>query len=109
MLEAAGLWVARRKSKTGSRLFASPDVASVARLTQPCGGEGDFNSLMSAQADVLGQVVTPGRAALQQRAALEQSGTTSCRNSTAMPPPVSPMPSGRLYACGTAGLAALPE
>jgi hypothetical protein len=52
-------------------MFASPDVASVARLTLECVDEGDFNSLMSAMADVLGQVVTPGRVTPSQREALE--------------------------------------
>jgi hypothetical protein len=58
-------------SKTASRLFVNLDPHSVVRLTQPCGNEEDFNSLMSALADVLGQVVTPGRAAPHQRGALE--------------------------------------
>jgi hypothetical protein len=59
------------KSKTGSRLFADLDPASTARLTQPCGTEEEFNSLMSALADVLGQAVTPGKTVAPQRGALE--------------------------------------
>ncbi len=59
------------KSKTRTHLFVDLDPASVARLTQPCGSEEEFNSLMSALADVLGQAVTPGTAAPPQRGALE--------------------------------------
>ena len=58
-------------SRTGARLFVHLDPASVARLTQPCGSEEDFNSLMSALADVLGQVVVPGASNPPQRGALE--------------------------------------
>jgi hypothetical protein len=49
------------------------DPASVAQVTQPCGSEDEFNSLMSALADVLGQVVQLGTAAPPQRWALEAS------------------------------------
>ena len=58
-------------SRTRSHLFVNLDPASVARLTLACGDEGDFNSLMSALADVLGQVVVPGTARPPQRGALE--------------------------------------
>ena len=47
------------------------DPASIARLTQACGSEEEFNSLMSALADVLGQVVRPGQSSPPQRGALE--------------------------------------
>lgn len=47
------------------------DPASIGRLTQGCDREEDFNSLMSALADVLGQVVVPGTTAPRQRGALE--------------------------------------
>lgn len=59
---AVGYLDAVWKSKTGSHLFVNLDPASVARLTLACGGEEEFNSLMSALADVLGQVVVPGKA-----------------------------------------------
>lgn len=59
------------KSETGSHLFARFDPASVARLTQPCAAESDFNSLVSALADVLSQVVTPVTPKSTRRAALE--------------------------------------
>lgn len=59
------------RSRTGSPLFVNLNPASVARLTQPCGNEEEFNSLMSALADVLGQVVVPGKAIPPQRRALE--------------------------------------
>jgi len=68
---SAGYLDAVWKSRTRSHLFVNLDPASVARLTQPCGSEEEFNSLMSALADVLGQVVTPGTAAPPQRGALE--------------------------------------
>jgi hypothetical protein len=58
-------------TRTGSRLFVNLDPASIARLTQPCESEEEFNSLMSALADVLGQVVPPGKATPAQRGALE--------------------------------------
>ena len=58
-------------NQTGSHLFVNLDPASVARLTQDCGSEEEFNSLMSALADVLGQVVVPGTAVPPQRGALE--------------------------------------
>jgi hypothetical protein len=60
------------KNRTGSPLFVNLDPASVARLTQPCTDDGDFNSLMSALADVLGQVVPPGKIKPPQRGALEE-------------------------------------
>jgi hypothetical protein len=60
------------KSKTSSHLFVNADPASAARLTQASGSEEEFNSLMSALADVLGQVVTPGTTVPPQRGALEQ-------------------------------------
>jgi hypothetical protein len=59
------------QTRTGKRLFVSLDPASVARLTLSCGSEEEFNSLMSALTDVLGQVVVPGTAAPRQRGALE--------------------------------------
>ncbi len=59
------------KSRTDSRLFVNLDPASAARLTLRCGSEEEFNSLMSALADVLGQVVVPGKANPPQRGALE--------------------------------------
>jgi len=62
------------ESTTGSHLFVNLDPASVGRLTQPCGSEEEFNSLMSALADVLGQVVTPGTAKPPQGKALEAVG-----------------------------------
>ena len=49
----------------------SLDPASVARLTLACGSEEEFNSLMSALADVLGQVTVPGTVVPPQRGALE--------------------------------------
>lgn len=60
------------KSRTGSYLFVNLDPASTARLTQPCADEADFNSLMSALADVLGQVVPPGKTTPAQGGALEE-------------------------------------
>jgi hypothetical protein len=63
------------ESRTGSPLFARPDPASIARLTQPCDDEGAFNSKMSALADVLGQVANPGTAKAPQRRALEEIRT----------------------------------
>ncbi len=70
---AVGYLDAVWKAKTGSRLFASPDVLSVARLTLMCRSEEEFNSLMSALADVLGQVVSPGVKVPPQREALERA------------------------------------
>jgi hypothetical protein len=58
-------------NRTGSHLFVSLDPASVGRLTQDCGSEEEFNSLMSALADVLGQTVVPGMELPPQRGALE--------------------------------------
>lgn len=69
---AVGYLDAVWKSKTGSRLFVNLDPHSVARLTLVCEDEGDFNSLMSALADVLAQVVTPGVTVPPQREALEK-------------------------------------
>ena len=60
---AVGYLDAVWKSRTGSHLFVNLDPASIGRLTQGCDSEEEFNSLMSALADVLGQVVVPGRAA----------------------------------------------
>jgi hypothetical protein len=68
---AVGYLDAVWKSRTRSHLFVNLDPASVARLTQPCGSEEEFNSLMSALADVLGQALTPGTAVPPQRGALE--------------------------------------
>ena len=59
------------QTRTGVHLFVNLDPASIARLTLACGSEEEFNSLMSALADVLGQVVAPGSAAPPQRGALE--------------------------------------
>jgi hypothetical protein len=59
------------KSRTDQHLFVNLDPASIARLTQPCSSAEQFDSLMSALADVLGQVVTPGQAAPRQSGALE--------------------------------------
>ena len=59
------------QARTGRHLFVSLDPASVARLTLACGSEEEFNSLMSALADVLGQVAVPGTAVPPQRGALE--------------------------------------
>lgn len=60
------------QSRTGHPLFARPDPASVARLTQPCDSEGAFNSLMSALADVLSQVAKPGTGRAPRSGALEE-------------------------------------
>ncbi|ODB80079.1 MULTISPECIES: hypothetical protein [Micromonospora] len=68
---AVGYLDAVWKYRTGSHLFVNLDPASVARLTQECGSEEEFNSLMSALADVLGQVVKPGQASPPQGGALE--------------------------------------
>ncbi len=68
---AAGYLDAVWQIRTGAHLFVNLDPASIARLTQPCGSEEEFNSLMSALADVLAQVVTPGMAVPPQRGALE--------------------------------------
>jgi hypothetical protein len=69
---AVGYLDAVWKAKTGSRLFASLDAASVGRLTLQCGTEAEFNSLMSALADVLAQVTEPGHAQPPQGGALEK-------------------------------------
>jgi hypothetical protein len=71
---AVGYLDAVWKSRTGAHMFVNLDPASVARLTQDCGSEEEFNSLMSALADVLGQVVVPGTAAPSRRGALEAVG-----------------------------------
>jgi hypothetical protein len=68
---AVGYLDAVWKNRTGAQLFVNLDPASVARLTQDCSSEDEFNSLMSALADVLGRVVRPGQAAPPQQAALE--------------------------------------
>jgi hypothetical protein len=62
------------ESRTGFPLFARPDPASIARLTQPCDSEGAFNSLMSALADVLSQVAKPGTGKAPRAGALEDVG-----------------------------------
>lgn len=54
-----------------AHLFVDLDPASVARLTQPCCHEGDFNSLMSALADVLSRAAPPGVPHPPERAQLE--------------------------------------
>ncbi len=59
------------QTRTGKHLFVGLDPASVARLTLACSSEEEFNSLMSALADVLGQVVVPGTAVPPQGRALE--------------------------------------
>lgn len=59
------------QARTGRHLFTSLDPASVTRLTLACGSEEQFNSLMSALADVPGQVTAPGTAVPPQRGALE--------------------------------------
>lgn len=63
------------QSRTGFPLFARPDPASIARLTQPCDTEGTFNSLMSALADVLSQVARPGTGKAPRSGALEEVRT----------------------------------
>ena len=63
------------QSRTGSPLFARPDPASIARLTQPCDSEGTFNSLMSALTDVLSQVAKPGTGRAPRSGALEEVRT----------------------------------
>jgi hypothetical protein len=68
---AVGYLDAVWKTRTRARLFVNLDPASVARLTQACGSEEEFNSLMSALADVLAQVVKPGQPSPLQRGALE--------------------------------------
>lgn len=60
------------QSRTGHPLFARPDPASIARLTQPCDSEGAFNSLMSALADIFSQVATPGTGRVPRVGALEE-------------------------------------
>lgn len=68
---AVGYLDAVWKSRTGSHLFVDLDPASVARLTLACGSEEEFNSFMSALADVLGRVAKPGTTDPPQRGALE--------------------------------------
>jgi hypothetical protein len=60
------------RAATGSRLFVNIDPASDARLTLECGSEEEFNSLISALADVLGQVVKPEVSRPPQGGALEE-------------------------------------
>jgi hypothetical protein len=69
---AVGFADAVWESRTGFPLFARPDPASIARLTQPCDSEGTFNSLMSALADVLSQVAKPGTSKAPRQGALEE-------------------------------------
>ena len=69
---AVGYLDAVWKSRTGSHLFVDLDPASVAHLTLACGSEEEFNSFMSALADVLGRVAKPGTTDPPQRCALEQ-------------------------------------
>jgi hypothetical protein len=59
------------ESRTRFPLFARPDPASIARLTQACDSEGTFNSLMSALADVLSQIAKPGAGKAPRAGALE--------------------------------------
>ncbi|MWA06921.1 hypothetical protein F8568_042595 [Actinomadura sp. LD22] len=47
------------KVKTGRRLFMGLQADSCARLAQPCASQEEFNSAMSALADVLACVVPP--------------------------------------------------
>jgi hypothetical protein len=70
--QAVGYLDAVWKSRTNSHLFVNLDPASVARLTLACESEEEFNSFMSALADVLGRVAKPGTAGPPQRGALEQ-------------------------------------
>lgn len=58
------------KNRTNYRLFANPDIASAALLTQSGTSQEEFNSRMSALADVLGQVAVPGHPP-RQNGALE--------------------------------------
>jgi hypothetical protein len=71
---AVGYLDAVWRSKTGSHLFVNLDSASIARLTLACDSEEEFNSLMSALADVLAQVVEPGQIKPPQGGALEKVG-----------------------------------
>jgi hypothetical protein len=59
------------RNATGHALFSSFDPTSIVRLAQGCASEADFNSLLSALADALGQIVSPGGATPKQRGALE--------------------------------------
>jgi hypothetical protein len=69
---AAGYLDAVWMSRTNSHLFVNLDPASIARLTLACVSEEEFNSFMSALADVLGRVAKPGTAGPPQGGALEQ-------------------------------------
>lgn len=60
------------KSRTNSHLFVNLDPASIARLTLACNNEEEFNSFMSALADVLGRVAKPGTVGPPHGRALEQ-------------------------------------
>jgi hypothetical protein len=71
---AVGFLDAVWMNRTRSHLFVNLDPASTARLTQPCADEADFNSLMAALADVLGQVVPLATTTPPQRGALEAVG-----------------------------------
>jgi hypothetical protein len=59
-------------SRTRSHLFVNLDPASVALLLYPCGSENEFNSLMSALADVLAQVTEPSKAKPPKGGAIEK-------------------------------------
>lgn len=69
---AAGYLDAVWRAVTGKRLFANLDPASTARLTESCANAEEFNSLMSALADVLSRVAKPDVAEPPQGGALEQ-------------------------------------
>ncbi|MEU4827100.1 hypothetical protein AB0H37_34960 [Actinomadura sp. NPDC023710] len=56
--------------KTGRRLSANLQADSCARLAQPCASQAEFNSAMSALADVLACVVPPGAQAAPKFGAL---------------------------------------
>jgi hypothetical protein len=60
------------QNATGSPLFVNLDPVSVAKLTQACGTAEEFDSLMSALADVLAQVAVPGTAEPPRGGALEK-------------------------------------
>jgi hypothetical protein len=77
------------QARAAGHLFVSLDPASVARLTLACDTEEEFNSLMSALADVLGQVVVPGTAVPPQRGALEAVRDYLAQRSPPRPPPAS--------------------
>ncbi len=69
---AIGYFDAVWKANTGSRLFSNLDPASIARLTLACSSEAEFNSLMSALADILAQLTEPGQTAPPRGGALEK-------------------------------------